>query len=86
MPPTIEANTAIAAMRTSSSGEMAASEASMDSSMPPSCPAGTNCANPGYDFAACAVFRSAGEISTPKRSHQMMTLGYFARSTPAGMA
>ena len=38
------------------------------------------------DFAACAVFRSAGEISTPKRSHQMMTLGYFARSTPAGMA
>ena len=36
--------------------------------------------------AACAIFKSAGEISTPKRSHQMMTLGYFARSTPAGIA
>jgi hypothetical protein len=35
--------------------------------------------------AACAIFRSAGEISTPKRSHQMMTLGYFATSTPAGI-
>ena len=32
------------------------------------------------------ALRSAGEISTPKRSHQMMTLGYFARSMPAGMA
>jgi len=37
-------------------------------------------------YFACAVFRSAGEIKTLKRSHQMMTLGYFARSTPSGTA
>jgi hypothetical protein len=30
--------------------------------------------------------RSAGEISTPKRSHQITTLGKPLRSTPAGMA
>src|ERR1700730_11829282 len=33
-----------------------------------------------------AGLRSAGEISTEKRSHQMTTLGDLPRSTPAGIA
>src|SRR5262245_39632542 len=46
MPPTMEASTATAAISSNSSDEMAVSAAMIDSSMAPSCPAVTNCANP----------------------------------------
>jgi peroxiredoxin len=36
-------------------------------------------------LALMAVLRSAGEMRTPKRSHQMITLSCFFTSTPAGI-
>jgi hypothetical protein len=48
------------------------------------CPAARQreCEEPGCLYRNV---RSAGEISTLKAWHQMMTLGYFLRSTPTGI-